>query len=124
MKFMLTASINEEFKFTGEQRSHMMQQIGKLIEELSSQKKLVAVAGLEGSEKSTRVTLTRGKVKTIDGPFAETKEVLGGAWIVEVESKADAVAISTRVWEILADTLGPDYESSGEVHEVRDWVTF
>ena len=43
-----------------------------------------------------RVRLSRGKVSTVDGPFAETKEVIGGYAILEAKSKAEAIELTKR----------------------------
>jgi hypothetical protein len=59
-----------------------------------------------------------------DGPFAETKEIIGGAWIVEVKTKEEAIELAKQVWQVFADVYGPSYEGEGEVREMFDWVSF
>src|SRR4051812_32977309 len=58
---------------------------------------LRAVEGLAGSKDSAEVTFARGKPKVKDGPFAEAKELIGGFWIIEVESAAEAVDWTKRM---------------------------
>ncbi|MFZ5671280.1 MAG: YciI family protein [Pseudomonadota bacterium] len=57
---------------------------------------LRAAEGLHPPTQARRVTFETGKAVVHDGPFAETKEVLGGFWIIEVGSEAEAVAWATK----------------------------
>jgi hypothetical protein len=54
------------------------------------------LAGLHPPSMGARVTFSGGKPKVTDGPFPETKEVLGGYWIIEVGSKKEAVDWASR----------------------------
>ena len=58
---------------------------------------LVELSRLEPSSKGTRIRFTAGKRLMIDGPFAETKEVIGGYWIIQVKSKEEAIEWAKRV---------------------------
>jgi hypothetical protein len=57
---------------------------------------LLALDGLHPPSMGARVTFSGGKPKVSDGPFAETKEVLGGYWMIQVKSKEEAVAWASR----------------------------
>ena len=57
---------------------------------------LLALDGLHPPSMGARVSFEGGKPKVTDGPFAETKEVLGGYWMIEVKSKREAVEWATR----------------------------
>ena len=57
---------------------------------------LRALDGLHPPSMGARVSFKGGKASVTDGPFTETHEVLGGYWIIEVASKADAVAWAKR----------------------------
>ena len=57
---------------------------------------LLSLEGLHPPSAGARVTFTGGKAKVTDGPFAETKEVLGGYWMIDVASKEEAVRWATR----------------------------
>ena len=54
-------------------------------------------AGLQPSSKGARISIDRDKRTVIDGPFAETKELVAGYWIIDVKSKAEAIAWMMRV---------------------------
>jgi hypothetical protein len=53
--------------------------------------------GLHPMAKGARVSFNGGKPKVIDGPFIESKEVLGGYWIIQAKSKEEAVEWARRV---------------------------
>jgi hypothetical protein len=57
---------------------------------------LLALEGLHPPSMGARVSFAGGKPKVTDGPFAEAKEVLGGYWMIQVKSKAAAVAWAAR----------------------------
>ena len=57
---------------------------------------LIALDGLHPPSMGARVSFSRGKPKVTDGPFAEAKEVLGGYWMIDVKSKAEAIEWASR----------------------------
>jgi hypothetical protein len=57
---------------------------------------LLALDGLHPPSAGVRVTFPAGKPKVVDGPFAEAKEVLGGYWMIDVKSKAEAIEWAKR----------------------------
>ena len=70
-----------------------IQEMGRFNEELSRQVKLLSLNGLHPLSAGARVSFSKGKTTVTDGPFVETKEVLGGYWMVEAESKAQLVGL-------------------------------
>jgi hypothetical protein len=73
--------------------------MGKYNEELMNAGVLVDLAGLQSSAKGARVhfSASTGKISVIDGPFAETRELVAGYWIINVKSKAEAVEWAKRI---------------------------
>lgn len=57
---------------------------------------LLALDGLHPPSMGARVSFSGGKPRVTDGPFAETKEVVGGYWMIQVKSKAEAVEWASR----------------------------
>ena len=57
---------------------------------------LLSLDGLHPSQKGARVAFSGGKPTVTDGPFAETKELVGGYWMIQVKSKDEAVAWARR----------------------------
>jgi hypothetical protein len=68
----------------------------KYNESLQKAGVLLALDGLHPPSAGARVTFADGKPKVIDGPFIEAKEVLGGYWMIEVKSKAEAIEWASR----------------------------
>ena len=73
-----------------------MAAMGQFIEESTRSGVLVATGGLTPSATGARVRSTGGKVTVTDGPFTETKELIGGFAIVRAATKAEAIAQATR----------------------------
>ena len=68
----------------------------KYNESLQKAGVLLALDGLHPPSMGTRVSFPGGKPKVTDGPFAEAKEVLGGYWMIQVKSKAEAIEWASR----------------------------
>jgi hypothetical protein len=58
---------------------------------------MLAGEGLQASSKGAKVRFAGGKPTVIDGPFAETKELVAGFWLIQVKSKAEAIEWARRV---------------------------
>ena len=71
--------------------------MGKYNEELIKAGVLLAGEGLHPSSKGARVRFAGGKTTVIDGPFAETKELIAGFWMIQVKSKEEAIEWAKRV---------------------------
>ena len=71
--------------------------MGKYNEELVKAGVLLDAAGLQPSSKGARVTFQGGKPQVTDGPFAETKELIAGYWMIQVNSKEAAIEWAKRV---------------------------
>jgi hypothetical protein len=69
----------------------LLTDMGKFNEELAKAGVLLAGEGLQPSSKGARVRFSGGKTTVIDGPFAETKELVAGFWIWQVQSREEAI---------------------------------
>jgi hypothetical protein len=79
----------------------LMADMGRLMEELTREGKLVSTAGLRPTSEGVRVRLHRGgRLSVTDGPFTETKEVIGGYAILEAQSKDEAVELTRRFLKV------------------------
>jgi hypothetical protein len=75
-----------------------MEKMGKYNDELGKAGVLLALDGLTPpATMSARVTFKNGKSIVTDGPFPETKEVIGGFWIIEVKSREEALEWASRI---------------------------
>jgi hypothetical protein len=79
----------------------MMAKMGALVEEMTKAGVLEATAGLTSTKKGARIHFDGGKKTVIDGPFAESKELVAGYAIVELPSKAAAIEFGKRFGEIV-----------------------
>jgi hypothetical protein len=68
-----------------------MTTMGKLIEEGMKAGHLLAVEGCLPTSQGARVRLSNGSITVVDGPFAESKEVIGGLAIIKANTKAEAI---------------------------------
>jgi hypothetical protein len=101
MRFLSMIRIQED---TGQVPSEqLMSDMGKLMEELTRSGQLISTAGLRPTSEGVRVRLRRGKLSTTDGPFTETKEVIGGYAVVEAKSKEEAVELTKRFLAVHGD---------------------
>ena len=101
MRFLSMIRVDEH---TGQVPSEqLMQDMGKLMEEMTREGTLVRTAGLRPSAEGRRVRLHKGQLSTIDGPFSETKEVIGGFAILEAPSMQAAVELTERFLRVHSD---------------------
>lgn len=75
----------------------LLEAMGKYNEDLVKAGVLLAAEGLQPSAKGKRVRYTQGKPAVTDGPFAETKELIAGFWILQVKSMAEATEWARRI---------------------------
>jgi hypothetical protein len=79
-------------------------EMGRFIEELSNAGVLLATGGLDPN--GTHVKATDGKITVTDGPYAEAKETIVSFALLDVRSKAEAIELSRRFWQIVGDGEG------------------
>ena len=91
MRFMVLVKADKNSE-AGVLPSHeLLAEMGKFNEELVKAGVLLAAEGLQASSKGARVKFSGGKRTVIDGPFAESKELIAGFWIWQVKSKEEAI---------------------------------
>jgi len=95
----------------------LMQDMGKLIEEMTRNGVLISTAGLRPTAEGVRVRLRSGKLSTTDGPFTETKEVIGGYAVFEVKDREEGLAKAREFMQLHADHM-PGWEGRMEMREV------
>jgi len=71
--------------------AEMVEQMMKYNEKLAEAGVLLSLDGLHPPATGVRVSFSRGKANVTDGPFAESKEVLGGYWMIQTKSKEEAI---------------------------------
>jgi len=103
MRFMAIVKPGKDYEAGRPPSPGLMAAMGKLNEESTRAGIFVTGGGLLPSLQGHRLSMTGGKVTVIDGPFAETKEVIGGFAILNYASHDEAIAGARRVLQIHAE---------------------
>ena len=91
MRFMVIVKANKDSEAGVLPDQKILAEMGKFNEQLVKAGVMLAGEGLQSSSKGARVRFSKGKKTVIDGPFAETKELVAGFWLWQVKSKEEAV---------------------------------
>ncbi|MCX5195177.1 YciI family protein [Streptomyces sp. NBC_00249] len=92
------------------------QRIGTLLEEMTKAGVLLDTAGLLPTSQGTRVDWSGGKTGFTDGPFTETKEVVGGYFLIQCKDKAEAVEWTRRFLELHPES----WHVGAEVRQIQE----
>ncbi|HLJ39439.1 MAG TPA: YciI family protein [Steroidobacteraceae bacterium] len=113
MKYLTFIRHSESYRESGPPAA-LMEAMGKFVERSFKDGTLLDTGGLLPSREGSRVRLAGGRITVIDGPFTESKEVVGGWAILKAESKAQAIRIATEFME-LHRRHWPEFEGESEV---------
>ena len=80
-----------------------MATMGKLIDEMMKAGVLIGTEGCLPSAKGARVRIADGKFKVTDGPFTESKELVGGFALLEAKSKEEAIEVTKRFLDVVGE---------------------
>ncbi|MFE9675956.1 YciI family protein [Streptomyces sp. NPDC006259] len=94
----------------------LMERMGELIEEITKAGVMLDTAGLLPSAQGTRVHLNGGEISVTDGPFTETKEVVGGYAIMQCKDRAEAMEWAKRFLKVHGD----EWTLTLEVREIAE----
>lgn len=97
MKFMVLLKATESTEAGKLPTTELLEAMGKFNEEMVDAGVLVAADGIHPSSRGARVKLLAGNTTITDGPFTETKELISGYWILDVESKEAAIDWARRM---------------------------
>ena len=129
MRVMLLVKATEKSEAGVLPTEQELLEMGKFNEELVKAGVLLAGDGLHPTSKAARVRFSGGKPTVIDGPFAETKELVAGYWVLQVKSREEAIEWARRVPFIdgeievrpilEAEDFGEAYTPEVRAHEER-----
>ena len=91
MRFMLIVKATKDSEAGVLPSQELLTEMGKFNEELTKAGVLLAGEGLQPSSKGARVKFSGRNRTVVDGPFAETKELVAGFWLIQVKSKEEAI---------------------------------
>ncbi|HEX5134494.1 MAG TPA: YciI family protein [Thermoanaerobaculia bacterium] len=113
MRFMVIVKADKDSEAGVMPSEELLAEMGRYNEELAKAGVLLAAEGLHPSSKGARVRFSGSKRTVIDGPFAETKELIAGFWLIQAKSKEEAIE-----WVKRAPNPFPGAESEVEIRPV------
>ncbi len=114
MRFMMLVKTADR---SGPPPKPLMDAIAKLAEDAVKSGKMLGTGGLAPLAQSTRVSISGGKLNVLDGPFTESKEIVGGFAMFEYDSKTEAVE-AAKVFMELHRLHWPGWEGETEVRQI------
>ncbi len=99
MKYMMFIKHTEDYR-NADVPASLYEEMGKFIEETTKSGNFVGGGGLQPSSAGSRVRLKSGKITVLDGPFTESKEIVGGYAIMDAKSREEALALARRFMEL------------------------
>src|SRR5438309_444859 len=113
MRFMVMVKASKDSEAGVLPDEKLLAEMGKYNEELVKAGVMLAGEGLHSSSKGARVRFSGNKRTVIDGPFAETKELVAGFWILQVKSKEECIE-----WVKRCPNPMPGTESEIEIRQI------
>jgi hypothetical protein len=99
MRYMMFIKHTEDYR-SADVPAGLYEEMGKFIEETSKSGNFISGAGLQPSSAGARVRLKSGKITVMDGPFTETKEIVGGYATMDARSHDEALELARRFMEL------------------------
>ena len=97
MRFMMLVKANKDTEAGKMPSEKELAEMAKYNEQLVNAGVMLAGDGLQPSSKGARVRFSGGKPTVTDGPFAETKELVAGYWLIRASSKQEAIELAKKV---------------------------
>jgi hypothetical protein len=120
MRFMMIIKATEESEAGVLPSRELVEAMNDYNEEMLDAGVMLAGDGLQPSSRGARVHFKDGKRTVTDGPFPETKELIAGFWIIEVDSLEEAIDWARRV----PDPMGEGAEAQIEIRQVYELEDF
>jgi hypothetical protein len=99
MRHMMFIKHTEDYR-SADVPASLYEEMAKFIEETTNSGNFIAGAGLQPSSAGARVRLKGGKITLTDGPFTESKEIVGGYAIMDAKSREEALGLARRFMEL------------------------
>ncbi|PYV95270.1 MAG: dehydrogenase [Acidobacteria bacterium] len=120
MRFMMIVKASKDSEAGKMPSEELLAAMAKYNDQLMKAGVLVDLSGLQSSTKGARIKFSGGKKTVIDGPFAETKELIAGYWIINVKSKEEAIEWAKRA----PNPQGEGQESEIEIRQFFELEDF
>lgn len=119
MRYMFIVKGSESFAVSGPPPAALFEAMERLTVEAIKEGKMVSFGGLKPTSSGARMRITHGKLVTTDGPFSESKEVIGGFTIFNLASKEEALEEARGFME-LHRVHWPEWEGEVEIREMYE----
>jgi len=120
MRYMMFIKHTEDYRNT-EVPASLYEEMGQFIEEATKNGNFVGGAGLQPTSTGMRVKLKDRKITVVDGPFTESKEIVGGYAIMDAKSREEALTLARRFMELHLKHW-PAFEGECEVRPLEEEV--
>ena len=120
MRFMVMVKGGKDYEAGLPPKPELLAAMGKLSHEMMEAGVLLETGGLLPSSRGARVRASGGKLSVTDGPFTETKELIGGYAIVQAQSRDEAVELGRQFMELHVTVLGSSYDGECEIRQLFD----
>src|SRR5262252_4845777 len=104
MRFMVMVKATKDSEAGKMPSEELLAAMAKYNEELVKAGVMLDGNGLQPSSKGARIKFSGGKRTVVDGPFAETKELIAGYWLIQVKSREEAIEWAKRVPDCEGET--------------------
>ena len=120
MRFMVMVKADKDYEAGLPPKPELLAAIGKLSQDMVKAGVLLESGGLLPGTRGARVRASGGKLSVTDGPFTETKELVGGYAIVQAQSRDEAVELGKQFMEVHVTVLGSSYDGECEIRQLSD----
>ena len=119
MRYMFIVKGSENLAESGPPPAALIEEIDRLIKDATEKGKMVSFGGLQPTSAGARLRITKGKIVTTDGPFTESKEVIGGFSIYNMASREEALEEARRFTELHL-VHWPEWEGEIEIRPMYE----
>ena len=120
MRFMMLVKGNTDYEAGRPPSPALKAAIDEASAQQAASGALIAAGGLMPTSAGALVRVERGRVKVVDGPFAEAKEVIGGYAILEAGSREEAIEMGRSFMQLHVDVLGPEFSGELEIRQLYE----
>jgi hypothetical protein len=120
MRFMMMVKADNDYEAGLPPKPELLAAIGKLTDDMVKAGVVLETGGLLPSSRGARVRASGGTLSVTDGPFAETKELVGGYAIVNAKSRDEAIELGKQFMEVHVTVLGSSYDGECEIRQLFD----
>lgn len=120
MRFMMLVKANPDYEAGKPPSPELMAEVARLGEEQMKKGNLLMTGGLHPSSAGARIYVSGETLTVKDGPFSETKELVGGFAIMQCRSREEAIEQGKVFMQLHARVLGPTYEGQLEIRQLAE----